>query len=587
MKRLWILMVFLLIPVVGAEVRINEIMYDPSGTDDQHEWVELYNDGAAANLSGWKLHESNVNHGMSLAQGSGIIESNGYWIIADDAAAFLLDYPSFNSTLFDSSFDLRNAEGEPLALKDTNGTVVHNVTYDVSLGGDGDGNSLQFIDGVWYASAPTPGTENEPDSAPPDQPDVPDEENGLSISVILESPLYIGFSYTKLFRIENLDHVSGQTYRINATVYYNISGVKEDAFDVIDLNSFKTANTGIFTPATAGNFTVCGKIISSTIENDPETDNTACGTVEVINPFTIPCNISIRVTSEKLIYEQGETIQFDNNLDNESFPFVIEYWVEDLFGTIFKKKVNTTNTDAKSYTPKIDEKDRVLLIKNRLYPFCNDASLEDNTAEKLVIVKNSQGTAAAALSAAAQDSSLKIEKLLDVGSDGKVKFGDAFRVNLNIYKGNTAKSAIAVWLEDPDGNKVGKESKANANTKYTEYDISVPIYLPPNCDEKLEEGRYTIKAEGLDEEDKEKIDVEGLTKTLCVQKGEKTETTQLAASEAKTAVSSVPAEQKVVEVPVMQPGLVYESTTQKAKNLVPAFLMVLTTLLSIVLLWRK
>src|SRR3989344_7114198 len=117
-------MVFLLIPVVGAEVRINEVMYDPSGTDDQHEWVELYNNGAALNASAWKFHESNVNHGMSLAPGSGIIESNGYGIIAADAAVFLLDYPSFNGTLFDSSFDLWNAEGEPLALKDGNGAVV-------------------------------------------------------------------------------------------------------------------------------------------------------------------------------------------------------------------------------------------------------------------------------------------------------------------------------------------------------------------------------------------------------------------------------------------------------------------------------
>lgn len=583
MKILLIVIALLaIIPSVNADVLINEIMYSPSGTDDNHEWVEIYNNGSSVNISAWKFYENNVSHGLDLKQGGWLIEDNAYAAIVDDSDTFLQDYPGFNGTLFDSSFGLNNQEGEFIAMKDGSGNFIDSITYNVSIGADGDGNSLQLINGTWRASAPTPGGEN----TISDSQEIPDAGNGLEISVILESPLYIGFSYTKLFKIENLDHVAGQTDHINATVYYNISDTKEEMFDVIDLNSFKTADTGSFTPAVEGNFTVCGKIISSTVENDPEIDNTACKLVEIINPFSVPCNISINVTSEEMIYEQGDTIKFYNNLDDESFPYVIEYWIEDLFGEIVKNKINTTNTNSKSYTPKIDEKDRVFIIKNRLYPFCKDASLDDNSAEKLVIIKNEVGSATALLSE--EESSLSIEKLLDIGSDKEAKFGESFRVNLEIYKGNTAKTTVTVWMEDSGGKKVGKESKTNVGAKYTAYDITLPVQVPPNCDEKLKDGKYMVMAEGLDEKDRESISIEGLTSSLCAQKASEKKAVEAAAPKPQPTQISSERELMANSVnPSSSAGLIYESTTQKAKNIAPIFFIALTTMLSIVLLWRR
>jgi len=497
-------------------------MYNPSSDQaDDHdaEWIELYNNGTSTiDLTNWKIDNKNfddvnISAGEYLIIARELIDGND----ADNAS--FESYWGNNDGIWNSSDGNYTAIDGPLSLGNSEDTInLSNDSYSAissynkNLGADGNGYTLEWINGKWMQSSEyggTPGREN----TATDTPQIPDADSGLKISVILESPLYIGFTYTKLFKIQNLDHVTGQTDHIDATVNYNISGVKEDAFEVIGLNSFKTANTGSFKPSSEGNFIICGEIISSTVENDPKIDNIACETVEVINPFTVPCNVSINVTTEKTIYNNSETIKFYNNLNNESFPYIIEYWIGDLLGEVFKKKINTTNTNVKSYTPKIGEKDRVLLIKNKVYQFCNDTSLLDNEAEKLVIITNKGGTSS--LLSSNEKSSLKIEKLLDVGSDDKVKFGESFRVNLNIYKGNTAKRTIKVWVEDSNGKKVGKESKTNVKGKYISYDITLPIQLPPNCNGKLKNGEYKVITEGLGEKDQEKVEIEDIIKSLC------------------------------------------------------------------------
>ena len=54
-----------------------------------------------------------------------------------------------------------------------------------------------------------------------------DENNlceGLRIKLSLDDVLFLGKTYASLFRIDNLDHVSGITDYINLSVIYNISG---------------------------------------------------------------------------------------------------------------------------------------------------------------------------------------------------------------------------------------------------------------------------------------------------------------------------------------------------------------------------
>lgn len=126
---------------------INEVMYDLSGSDDNHEWVEIKNISVGdIDLTGWKFNDGS-NHNLNLppkngGQGSSVIPSGGYAILADRADVFLSDYPGFSGIVIDTVMSLNNAT-EILKIIDADGQTVEQISYDNSLGANGDGYSLE------------------------------------------------------------------------------------------------------------------------------------------------------------------------------------------------------------------------------------------------------------------------------------------------------------------------------------------------------------------------------------------------------------------------------------------------------------
>ncbi len=162
-KALFIIFGLLFVPLFSrAQVVINEVMYDLSGTDTGREWIEIYNGSSAAiDISNWKLFEANTNHGLTNIQGGTSLASGGYAIIADDPTKFLADWSGFSGILFGSAFSLSNS-GETLGLKENSTTTsfVDQITYDPTTGAGGDGNSLQKSESSWLSATPTPGVVN-------------------------------------------------------------------------------------------------------------------------------------------------------------------------------------------------------------------------------------------------------------------------------------------------------------------------------------------------------------------------------------------------------------------------------------------
>jgi len=126
--KIIILVVFtILLPsFVYADVIINEIMYNPEGSDSGHEWVEIYS-SKEVNLSEWKFFENDANHGLILISGSWIV--NGYAVIVDEYDLFLSDYQSFNGTLLDSSWSSLSNSGEYIAIKNKKNEIVDGINY--------------------------------------------------------------------------------------------------------------------------------------------------------------------------------------------------------------------------------------------------------------------------------------------------------------------------------------------------------------------------------------------------------------------------------------------------------------------------
>jgi len=100
------------------------------------------------------------------------------------------------------------------------------------------------------------------------------------------------------------------------------------------------------------------------------------------------CFVVINLSTDKEVYEDGESVKINNSLSNKGFDFIIEYWIEDLEGEIVKNKVNTSNTNIKSYTPRIKAKEKALLVKNRLvFVDCDNAN-EALENENIIIAKH-------------------------------------------------------------------------------------------------------------------------------------------------------------------------------------------------------
>ena len=148
-----------------ANLEINEIMYDlRTGGDDGREWVEIHNNSdAPIDVSILRFSEADTNHKLKLVQGGTIIGAHDFALIVSDSIKFKVDHPAFAGTVFDSSFSLSNS-GEVLALKNTQQgkdlNVIDQFVYSSSMGGAGDGKSLQKVGGVWKSAIPTPGSEN-------------------------------------------------------------------------------------------------------------------------------------------------------------------------------------------------------------------------------------------------------------------------------------------------------------------------------------------------------------------------------------------------------------------------------------------
>lgn len=140
-----------------AQVVITEIMYDIEGTDTGREWVEVQNTGnLAIDFSAWKLFEANTNHKIT-AVGDTSLPAGAFAVIADNPEKFKTDNPQFSGLLFDSVFSLSN-EGEALIVRDSAGADSDSVSYSPTLGGAGDGTTLQKTSTGWISALSTPGS---------------------------------------------------------------------------------------------------------------------------------------------------------------------------------------------------------------------------------------------------------------------------------------------------------------------------------------------------------------------------------------------------------------------------------------------
>ena len=141
--------------IASCYIRINEIMYNPEGSDNNKEYIEIFFDNWT-DLTHWIIADSNSNDTLELVRYS----NSSYALIVEEG----FDYKGINASIYSVGAaignNLNNDGKESIYLYDNNMTLIDNVSYSDDLGADGDGKSLQLIDGIWHACMPTPGSVN-------------------------------------------------------------------------------------------------------------------------------------------------------------------------------------------------------------------------------------------------------------------------------------------------------------------------------------------------------------------------------------------------------------------------------------------
>ena len=142
-----------------AFLEITEIMYDPKGSNADHQWIEVHNtdsNAVAIDAGTWRFNDGSGHYMNDKVDFS--IPASSYVIITGNKSVFLSDHAGYSGMVIDTSMSL-DKDGDTTALTN-NGSTITSVTYTSSMGASENGDSLQKINGTWKGSSPTPGLAN-------------------------------------------------------------------------------------------------------------------------------------------------------------------------------------------------------------------------------------------------------------------------------------------------------------------------------------------------------------------------------------------------------------------------------------------
>ena len=114
---------------VFSGVVVNEILYNPSGSDGGHEWVELHNSTETdIDISGWLLEAGTSSFGTkaTIPEGS-VIPAGSYYLIGEDEVILDLGYSP--NTIASLGLGNGSSSVDGVRLVDCNSVVIDTVLY--------------------------------------------------------------------------------------------------------------------------------------------------------------------------------------------------------------------------------------------------------------------------------------------------------------------------------------------------------------------------------------------------------------------------------------------------------------------------
>ncbi len=123
--RWWIFSLWLVLPLFAwAKVTINEVLYDPSGTDKGKEWLEIYNDSeASVDLTGWQIYSGGGSFSLDFTFPVCTLAGKSF---------LLIGAPTFCDLQTEFSFQNGGSETDGIMLMDSQGVCRDVLLYDSS-----------------------------------------------------------------------------------------------------------------------------------------------------------------------------------------------------------------------------------------------------------------------------------------------------------------------------------------------------------------------------------------------------------------------------------------------------------------------
>ncbi len=141
-------------PNVG-NLLLSEVFYDPSGTDDGLEWVEIYNnDSVAIDLSGFSLGNGGTTYTTSLVQLSGTLQPGATFVVGGPTSSAGGSNPTFDQAInFSPDFQNSGTTGDGVALFNVPAASVTGSTVPIDAVIYGPNNNSGLIDESGNANA--------------------------------------------------------------------------------------------------------------------------------------------------------------------------------------------------------------------------------------------------------------------------------------------------------------------------------------------------------------------------------------------------------------------------------------------------
>jgi len=143
----YLLLMLLLVPSAVASVVINQVLYDPIGTESGGEAVELLNNGASAvDISGWVLKTESSDSDATIPAAT-VLQPGQTFLIADAGWNANKDDSSWKSADYEEKITLGNSDSGIALL--SNATIIDAVGW-----GDEEGIEVGLFKGSPAAMVP-------------------------------------------------------------------------------------------------------------------------------------------------------------------------------------------------------------------------------------------------------------------------------------------------------------------------------------------------------------------------------------------------------------------------------------------------